>query len=124
MFGEKVTRQWLATHIGDPFDVDADGNPVWFTSGQQNKLFAQRTLLYAAGTPEEPCGYWPKRHTNDAGDTTAAPITGVHIDDGGFPYRTYGDDVNSGLLWVCVYALDDATVKAGRIMWQQIEEGF
>lgn len=119
VFGEKVTPAWLRSNIGDPFAVDGDGNSIWLTNGQQAKLYTQRTLLYAAGTPEEPCGYWPKRHTNDDGDTTAAPVTGIHVDDGGFPYRCYGDP----LLWVAVYPLDDATVKSGRIMWEQIEEG-
>lgn len=120
VFGEKVTPQWLRTHIGNPFTKDADGNTVWLTSTQTDKLFNQRTLLYATGTTEEPCGYWPKRHTKeDQSGLTSAPITGRHVDDGGFPYRCY----DSPLLWVAVYPLQAGTIKAGRIMWQQIEEG-
>lgn len=120
VFGEKVTPQWLRTHIGNPFTRDADGNPVWLTSDQTDRLFEARTLLYATGTTELPCGYWPKRHTNEENETTAAPITGVHVDDAGFPYRCY----DSPLLWVCIYPLQAGTIKAGRWMWQQIEEGF
>ncbi|HET7736141.1 MAG TPA: hypothetical protein VFK52_09225, partial [Nocardioidaceae bacterium] len=120
VFGEKVTSHWLRTHIGNPFTKDEDGNPVWLTTDATDRLFDQRTLLYATGTEELPCGYWPRVHTNEQNETTSAPVTGKHLDDAGFPYRCY----DSPLLWVAVYALDDATIKAGRVMWQQIEEGF
>lgn len=120
VFGQKTTANWLNNHIPDPSLKDADGNSVWMTSSQQDRLFDQRTLLAAFGTADEPCGYWPKRHTNpDTGETTDAVPTGTLMDDGGFAYRCYGEPV----LWVAVLATEDGFVKDGRIMWQQLEPG-
>ena len=121
VFGEKVTAKWLTAHVPDPTAKDADGNYAWLTTSQEDRLFNQRVLLAAYGTEEEPGGYWPYHHTNpDTGEATSRQPTGVLLDDSGFAYRCYGQP----LLWVAVYALADAEVKAGRIMWQQIEEGF
>lgn len=117
--GAERSVEFFERHIPDPFAVDGEGLTKWETNDTLADMIEDRRILYVAGTTEEPCGYKPKRHTNDAGDTTTAPITGLHIDTGGFSYRCEG----SPLLWVYIYPLDDGTVQSGRIMWQQIEEG-
>ncbi len=115
------TEAWMNRHAADPLTPDADGNYVWDTNDVLQEMVDDRRVLYAAGTEAEPCGYGSKRHTNDAGETTDAPITGVHRTDSSFSFRCYDDEP---LLYIFVYPLDDATVKAGRVMWIQIEEGF
>ena len=122
LFGAEVTPQWLETHIGDPFVVDEDGNPVWMTTSQQNFLFNQRRLLHAFGTTEEPGGYSPKRHTNPiTGATTDAPITGVYRNSTGFQFRCFSDEP---LIYAGIYPLQDGVVKSGRIAWEQIEDSI
>lgn len=119
ILGVERSTQFLERHAPDPMTKDADGNYVWATNATLKKMLDNRQILYVAGTDEEPCGYYPKRHTNDADETTAAPVTGVHVDDGGFPYRC-----EKLLFWVFIYPLSSGTVKSGHQIWAQIEEGF
>lgn len=55
-------------------------------------------LVQAYGSPLEPGGYFPRRHTNDKGKTTDNPITGVMLDDASQQFAT-----TDGFLWVYIW---------------------
>jgi len=117
VFAQRPGVGWLQRHIGDPSAVDHDKNPVWMKESVQARLFEQRTLLHAQGTAAEPLGYAPRTHQKaDGSGVTDAPVTGLHVDDSGFPFHAYGQP----LLWVAIWPLADSVVRPGRIMWDQL----
>lgn len=101
--------------IGNPFPVDADGETVW-TNPNLADWYRDRLLLYSAGNEDQPCGYWPKKHTNANGETTSAPLTGVWQADASFGYHT--GEVPA--LWVYVYPKNATAAKRGRVVWAQM----
>lgn len=106
---EKVGPAWLADKIGNPFA----GRP-WVTNKIAEQIDRARVLLYAAGTEDEPCGYFPG--TKAEGD----PLTGLHVDAGGFDYHTFGD----GALWIGVYPKSATVMKPQRVLWGVMEAGM
>lgn len=115
---KKIGEAKMNRRVGNPFPVDADGETVW-TSGVLDDFFADRLVVYAAGADDQPCGYWPKKHINAAGNTTSAPLTGVWQDDAGFGYFTFAQPV----LWLYIYPKAATSLQRGRVLWAQLEPG-
>lgn len=123
VFGERPGVGWLTKNVPNPFGKDADGNTLWLAEEVQERLYNQRTLLHAYGTDEEPAGYGYKLHSkvDDAtGDTvnTGAPLTGLYVNDTGFPYICIGQP----LIWVAVFSRGESHVRPGRILWNAMAE--
>lgn len=118
IFANRVGRKLLNGRIGNPFPVDADGETVWSDPAKQ-AFFEDRLLVYSAGSNEQPCGYWPKKHTNRDRATTSNPLTGVWQDDASFGYFT--SDIPA--LWVAIYPKAATSLKRGRILRAQLEPG-
>lgn len=105
--------------LGPVLTVDGDEVPTrWETDSVRERL-DDWFLLYAAGTNEQPCGWWPGHKTGSNGGPTLADVTGRHDDDASFGFRTFAEPV----LYVAVWPVDDCSVRPGRILWQQQEEG-
>lgn len=130
----------------NPKPLAAGGAKKWNT---HRDALDDRGLLYSAGTPLEPCGYWPGRKkfesttepgenpdyapTADANTTgtddqefidvttteSFGTITGKHVDDAGFRY--WSEDRTK--IYVCVYVRNANTIPLGRIMRNQLESG-
>jgi len=90
--------------IGASADFDQFNTFEFHADWLQNRLLAQ-----AYGDPDQPGGYYPKKHTNEAGKKTTAPVTGVLFDDGSQPFVT-----RACFLWVYVWPLAD-TMFHGRL---------
>jgi hypothetical protein len=118
VFGRGVAGrlpQRLTRLVGNP--LTEAGTKKWEDEGVRNTLDRSNYLLYAAGSNEQPCGYWPK--TKATGEEDPNPLTGKWKDDAGFSYYTFAQPV----LYVAVYADRDTVIPAGRIMWPQLEAG-
>lgn len=98
--------------------VSETGSDRWSDPQVQRDL-DDHLLLYVAGSNEEPCGYFPRKKLNDAGNPSGAPLTGRWEDDAGFGYFTD----KARVLYVAVYADRDTHIPAGRIMKVQLEPG-
>lgn len=105
VFGRKVTPEWLAAVVPDPLQDKAG----WSTESNRAP-FEERVLLYAAGTPEEPCGYGRGLKSD------GAQLTGRFDDDAGFPYFCY----DQASLWLAVFADRDSSLRPGRVIWPQL----
>jgi hypothetical protein len=116
-FSHEVTRKRLDRKIGNPLTM-ADES-VWETGDVQD-WFDDRILLYASGDGKQPCGYHPRRHRNDAGDVTDAPITGKHLDDAPWPYICAAG--SAVLIYMAIYPDRDCTLKHGQILWPQLDD--
>lgn len=114
VFGREVTRKKLQRRVGNPFPL-VDGESVWETNNLSD-WYERGVLLYAAGDEDQPCGYWPRKHTNNQGDTTAHPITGDWQDDAGFPYITGG--TGAAVLYVAIYPDRDTVLQRGQILYK------
>lgn len=121
VFSKKVTRKQLNRRIGNPFPVNGDGESVWETTSLTD-WYDDRVLLYAAGDERQPCGYWPRKHTNDTGGTTSHPITGDFRDDGSFAYLT---NVSQGaVLWLAIYPDRDTHLRRGQVLYPQLDDAI
>ena len=111
---QRVGRSWYNQHIGDPRVTNSHGESKWTNPSIQHTLDSQRAVVGAWGSPDQPCGYFPRQKTNAQGETTDAPITGLFLDDGGFDYHTV---IGSPVLYVAVYPDRDTVIKPQRILW-------
>jgi peptidoglycan hydrolase-like protein with peptidoglycan-binding domain len=116
---EQLERE-LERRIPNPLAAVPDGTPPWWEQDKNKKWFRDRTLLYAAGTHEQPCGYWPGKHTDAKGDTTTAPVTGEWIYDNPFPYLT--GEFAPGVVWMGFWAPADTKIKPGQQLWAQEDD--
>lgn len=126
VFARRVRGRALDRLIGDPFVNDADGDPKWMRTALQDKLRREWLCVYVAGTLAQPCGYWPKKRTNAAGNVTSAPLTGRWRVDDGFDYHTgYGSAGEPGepVLWMAIRPRVAAKISPGRVMWPTVDEG-
>lgn len=139
VFGRSITADRLNTLIPAPLTVA--GTKLWETKRSE---LDERWILYSAGTHDEPCGYSPGRkhfkaveaeEPNPDYDPDTDPdservitvitqeswgnVTGKHVDDAGFAYRSESRTV----LHVAVWVRNEATLLGGRIMWPQLEAG-
>lgn len=122
VFGGQVTAEWANAQIPRPLTN-------YGTKQLETKRDAldDRGLLYAAGTKDEPCGYWPNRkvetefdaETDDEIDTITNTPTGKHVDDGGFAYRSANRTELTVLVWVAA----ENKIPLGRVLWAQQESG-
>lgn len=117
VWGMKVPDKLLNRRVGDPFPVDKDGETVWSQESLQD-FFEQNLLLYAAGDDEQPCGYWPRKHTNRLGKTTSAPLNGKWRDHESIGYIT---NHQYPALWVAIRPRKDTVVQRGRMLYTQIQ---
>ena len=118
----KQVERELDRRIGDPLAPVPDGADAWWEKDSNADWFRnrERGLLYAAGTHDQPCGYWPRKHTNAKSKTTSAPVTGEWMFD---PHVTYMTGVDQpGVVWVAIRPQDDTTIKAGQIIWAQEDD--
>lgn len=134
VFGRSVSPRFLHRHVPNPltapstFTTMEDGSEVtherhdnaarWESEAVRRKLDA-RLLLYAAGTDEQPCGYFPGKKTGENGKRTRDHLTGRHEDDAGISYHTFAEPV----LYVAIYPDRNTVIQPGRIMWNQLEAG-
>jgi hypothetical protein len=119
---ELPVRRWnhlVPDPLGPVLVVDGNETPTAWEKDSVRAKLDDWFLLYAAGTHDEPCGYSPGHKTGSNGGRTLSDVSGLHIDDASFGYRTFAEPV----LYVAVFPADDCSVRPGRIMWQQLEEG-
>lgn len=122
VFGGQVTAEWANVQIPRPLTN-------YGTKQLEAKRDAldDRGLLFAAGTKDEPCGYWPKRKqevefdpvTDEQTSASVNPPTGKHVDDGGFAYRSANRTELTVLVWVAA----ENKIPLGRVLWAQQESG-
>lgn len=118
-----VARQWTPEQfqhrIGNPFPVNADGESVWEQPAVVD-LYDDGILLYSAGDERQPCGYWPRKHTNDVGLHTDAPITGRWRDDAPWPYIMPPTRVP--IITVGIYPATDGVLKRRHLFKKQEDD--
>jgi hypothetical protein len=110
VFGKSITAARLDHLI--PAPLTTVGTKAWETQAVRSVL-DNKWQVFSAGTVDEPCGYGAGRKTDD--DT----LTGLHVDDAGFSYRTDREP----LLYLAVWVGEPATLLGGRVMWNQLEAG-
>lgn len=108
------TEERLDNRIGNPLVISAESV---LERESLHDWLDSKNILYAAGDGKQPCGYFPRRHRDDDGNVTDAPITGRHTDDGGFDYEC--DPKNALIVWVAIYPDRDCTVKRGQLLYAQ-----
>lgn len=118
-----VSRSWTDAdfdrRIGDPNVIDADGLTRWEQSDIDD-LFEDDILLFHAGDGRNPCGFGRKRHTNDAGTVTSAPITGKFWSDEIWSYIMSPE--REPVVTVAVFPATDAVLKRGRVFFHQEDD--
>ena len=116
VFSRRVYASDLDAVVGDPFPVNADGEPKWDTADGVQAWYDDGTLLYCAGHEKDPCGYgtYGLRHKfSESGNRTDAPLVGRFRDDSAWDYICA--PFAPSILYVAIWPLADANVKAGRI---------
>lgn len=116
-FSQKVTRKRLNRRVGNPLTSAAES--VWEKESLQD-WFEDQVVLYATGDGKQPCGYSPRRHRDDDGNVTDAPITG-RLDD----YANWSYIAAAGsavLIYLAIYPDRDCTLKRGQILWAQLDD--
>ncbi len=116
VFGRRVTKKMLRTVTNAP--LTKPGSKRWTSEAMHNRLDRRYTMLYVAGSDEDPCGYSPGRKSEGA-----SLLTGRFEDDASFPFVTYVNNTDRGsVLWVAVWVANETTLKGGRIMWPSAED--
>lgn len=118
--GKKLTRAELRRRIPNPLAAVPDGEDAWWEQDKNADLFDDRILINAAGTHDQPCGYWPRKHTNAAGAATSAAVTGKWHYSNSVPYIT--GPYEPGMLFLSIYPAGDCTVEAGQVLWAQEDD--
>jgi hypothetical protein len=117
-----VAAQWsgaqFSRRVGNPFPVDSNGATVWESTALVD-LYDDGILLYSAGNVNQPCGYWPRKHTGDTGSTTDADVTGRWRDDQAWPYITAPE---MPLITLGIYPATDGVLKAGILFKKQEDD--
>lgn len=115
VFGRRITLKRLRAVTDAP--LSATGSKRWTSEAVNRRLHNKHTMLYVAGSDEDPCGYSPGRKSE--GDA----LTGRWEDDASFPFVTYVNDTDRGsVLWVAVWVGAATTLQGGRIMWPSAED--
>jgi hypothetical protein len=107
----------LKRRFGNPLAVS---DQSWLEDNDVQDMLDDRVILYAAGDGKQPCGYYPRRKLNDAGNTTGAPITGRHLDDENFAYICAAH--TQVIVYLAIYPDRDCTLKRGQILWAQLDD--
>lgn len=117
--GRKVSPGRLRRVTNAP--LTKAGRKRWTEEAVYDALNRDHVVLYIAGSDEDPCGYFPKRKSDNEDGTP--PLTGRWEDDASFPFVTFTNDTDRGsVLWVAVWVGSSATVAGGRIMWPSAED--
>lgn len=109
---EHIERK-LERRIGDPSTEGGAEN--WVDEDVLDTLDRENLLLYVAGTPEAPCGYWPAP-VESIGEGSAF-LTGKWQANAGFEYRTGP----ANIIWVAVFPANTTKIPGGRIMYPKLE---
>jgi hypothetical protein len=118
VFADKVSPNVLNNRLGDP--------SVWVNEEDRIDVFShnaewlvedERLMVEAWGTPDQPCGLWPKPYLNANGDRTVHPVNGKHRDNGSWDFWT-----ENNFLYLAVWPVADCIIK-GR-MRIQLNEGI
>lgn len=96
------------------------GNDRWASDRIADLIDRERILLGAWGDEEQPGGYFGGSKTNEDGERSNDPLTGVLLDDGGFDYHTFGQPV----IWMAVYPKQACKIEPQRVMWPVLEAGM
>lgn len=99
-----------------PNPLSEAGTERWETPWVRDAL-ESRVWLDSWGEYNQPAGYSPRKKTTDNNEPTGAPLTGVLEDASPLGFHTFSEPV----LYVAIYVTEACTVKAGRIMWIQME---
>ena len=102
--------------------IGATGSGRWTSDTVADLIDRQRVLLGAWGDEQQPGGYWPGSKTDDVGTATDDPLTGVLLEDAGFPYRSLPP--NPGVIYVAVYTKAACKIKPQRVLWPVLEAGM
>lgn len=117
VFGKRIRPKKLKSMVGNPLLREA--KTQWDNENIRRKLEKNYILLYAAGSNDDPCGYYPKNKSENPN----ADLTGRWSDDAGFDYVTFHNDNDAGsVLWVAVWTAQNTKIVPGRIMWPLSEE--
>jgi hypothetical protein len=115
-----LTEARLDRWIGNPLAAVADGGQAWWEEDDNADRLENKDFLYAAGTHDQPCGYWPRKHTNDKGNTTSFGLTGKWVDDANWSYICAAGTrviVNVG-----IWPDRDGVLQKGQIFWAQEDD--
>jgi hypothetical protein len=119
IFCKPVTASWVQGIVGNPFDSDG-----WDKAAVRNAL-DRRVMLEGWGNAEQPCGYGRKAKTD------GGTLSGLFVDQGGLPYRTFSDeDVNNGKRGLLYFAVrvrgggGAAAIRPQRVIWPAYEVGM
>lgn len=112
MFSQEVTEPGMNGFVGNPFSTDGDGLTVWEHEHMQ-PFFDDRNLLYLAGKGDQPCGYSWMNGYDDAGDRTAVPLSGRHLDGASWGYIS--DPRLKAICWMAIWPKADCTLRPGRL---------
>lgn len=117
VFGRKVSPGRLRRVTNAP--LTKAGREKWTEEAVYDALNRDHVVLYVAGSDEDPCGYFPKRKSDEG----SPALTGRWEDDASFDFVTFMNDSDRGsVLWVAVWVGASATLRGGRIMWPSAED--
>jgi hypothetical protein len=115
--GKPGVSKRLMRRVGNPLTTAAES--VWEQESLQD-WFDDDVVLWDAGDGNQPCGYSPRRHRDDNGDVTSAPITGRLDDAQSWSYIcAAGTHV---LVFLAIYPDRDCTLKRGQILYAQLDD--
>lgn len=117
VFGKRIRPRKLRDMVGNPLLREAKTR--WDNETVRRKLENDYVMLYAAGSNDDPCGYYPKNKSENPN----ADVTGIWKDDAGFDYVSFHNESDPGsVLWVAVWTEQNTKIVPGRIMWPLSEE--
>ncbi|HKY58315.1 MAG TPA: peptidoglycan-binding protein [Aeromicrobium sp.] len=123
VFRVPVTHKQLMRRIGNPLTPLGDDDLRWYEDeAKLGDWWEERKLLYHAGDAEQPCGYWPRKHTNESGLTTSHTITGMWEDIASWSYL--GAEEEPSILYMAIFADRASTLEAGLLFYKQVEDGI
>lgn len=106
----------LKRRIPNPLAIS---DQSWLEDNDVTDWLDDRVILYAAGDGKQPCGYYPRRKKNDAGNATGAPITGRHLDDQNFAYICAPH--TQVIVFLAIFPDRDCTLKRGQRLYCQLD---
>lgn len=109
----EVTQADLNERIPDPLAAVAEGDEFWWE--ERAEWLEGRLWLYASGTYDEPCGYWPHRKSG--------VLTGDHRDHGSWPFAT---KFEAPVLYLSIFNPTDAPawLRGGQALEANVELGL
>lgn len=85
IFTQEVTSEDMRRLVGNPLARRTDNYEPFSKNARE---LEDKGLVYAAGGPGQPAGYWPGQKAGWDGKTTGHPVTGDFRDDAGFSFDT------------------------------------